>query len=399
MRSLGDFLKDFARRYGLMTIAAVAIAYGSLYPFVFRDSGPFGADLLHLAGTWMQPPQSRGDTLANLLLYMPLGLTSALAFGREGRPAWLSAIACGAVLSLSMELAQFYDESRVSCLSDFYLNVLGTLGGCVVAWAGGASLFSAWWRPGSAPAFARLLLLAWLGWRLYPYVPTIDLHKYWKSVKPLLFESHAAPQDIFRYAIFWLSAIFLVQTGLRPQRLVWFLPTAMLGFFAAKILIVGQVISLPDILGAGIALILARPVFQKFRSAGIFAVAALLLLEVVLIRILPWQFSTTLKTFQWVPFFSFLHGSLQVDAISFSQKFYLYGAVILLLTQSGMRLGMAVALECAILLITSVLQMFMVGRSAEVSDALLALALGIIYMLLRRQYPEAPQDAALDVVR
>ncbi len=391
MRSLGDFLKDFARRYGLMTITAVAIAYGSLYPFLFRDPGTFGADLLHLAGTWMQPPQSRGDTLANLLLYMPLGLTIALAFGREGRPAWLSAIAGGAVLSLSMELTQFYDATRVSCLSDFYLNILGTLGGCVVAWAGGASLLNAWWRRGSAPAFARLLLLAWLGWRLYPYVPTIDLHKYWKSVKPLLFESHAAPQDIFRYTIFWLSAIFLVQTGLRPQRLVWFLPMAMLGFFAAKILIVGQVISLPDILGAGIALILARLVFQKFRSAGTFAVAALLLLEVVLIRVLPWQFSTTLKAFQWVPFFSFLHGSLQVDAISFSQKFYLYGAVILLLTQSGMRLWMAVALECAILLITSVLQMFMVGRSAEVSDALLALALGVIYTLLRRQYPEAAE--------
>jgi VanZ family protein len=399
MRSLGDMLNDFARRYGLMTIVAVAIAYGSLYPFVFRNPGSFGADLLHLAGTWNQPPQSRGDTLANLLLYMPLGLTIALAFGRDGRPAWLLAIAGGAVLSLSVELAQFYDVSRVSVLSDAYLNILGTLGGCGIAWAGGASLLNAWWRRGSAPAFARLLLLAWLGWRLYPYVPTIDLHKYWRSVKPLLFEPHAAPQDIFRYTIFWLSAIFLVQTGLRPQKLAWFLPMAMLGFFAAKILIIGQVISLPDILGAGIAFILATLVFRKFSSLGTFSVAALLLLEVALIRVLPWQFSTTWKAFQWVPFFSFLHGSLQVDAITFAQKFYLYGAVILLLTQSGMRLWMAVALECAILLITSMLQIFMVARSAEVTDALLALALGVIYMLLRRQYPEAPQNTALEAVR
>jgi VanZ family protein len=330
---------------------------------------------------------------------MPLGLTIALAFGREGRPAWLLAIVGGAVLSLSMELAQFYDDSRVSALSDVYLNILGTLAGCAIAWAGGASLLSAWWRPGSAPAFARLLLLAWLGWRLYPYVPIIDLHKYWRSVKPLLFESHAAPQDIFRYTILWLSAIFLVQTGLRPQRLAWFLPMAMLGFFAAKILIVGQDISLPDILGAGIALVLTTFVFRKFSSFGTFSVAALLLAEVVLIRVLPWQFSTTFKAFQWVPFFSFLHGSLQVDAISFAQKFYLYGVVILLLTQSGMRLWTAVALECAMLLITSVLQMFMVGRSAEVTDSLLALALGVIYMLLRRQYRQAPLNTALDAVQ
>src|SRR5437879_3874492 len=139
-------LKDFARRYGLMTIVAVAIVYGSLYPFMFRDPGSFGADLLHLAGTWNQPPQSRGDMLANLLLYTPLGLTIALAFGREGRPTWLLALASGAVLSLSIELAQFYDDSRVSALSDVYLNILGTLGGCTVAWTGGTSLLSAWWR-------------------------------------------------------------------------------------------------------------------------------------------------------------------------------------------------------------------------------------------------------------
>jgi len=393
MRAFDDMLRDFALRYGLMTIVVLAIVYGSLYPFVLRDPGSFGADLLHLAGTWKQPPQSRGDILANLLLYAPLGLSITLALSRERSKllASLLAIASGTLLSLLIELAQFYDDSRISALSDVYLNVVSTLAGCAIAWAGGASLFSAWWRPGSAPAFARLLLLAFLGWRLYPYVPAIDLHKYWKSLGPLLFESHAPPGDIFRYTMLWLSAIFLVQTGLRPQRPVWFLLMATVGFFAAKILIVSQILFLPDILGAMTALFLACLLFQEFRAASTFVVAALLLAEVVLGRILPWQFSTTWKAFQWVPFFGFLHGSLQVDVISFCQKFYLYGAVLLLLTQSGIRLRAAVALECGILLITSLLQMFMVRRSAEVTDALLALALGVIYALLRRQYPEEPR--------
>ena len=380
-------LKEFVARFGLMTIVALAIAYGSLYPFVWRDHGSFWVDFLHLAGTWRQPPQGRGDTLANLLLYMPLGLTVTQALERVRWPAWLLAVAVGAALSLSIELTQFYDVSRVSALSDFYLNVLGTLAGCMLAGLGGGRLLSGWRRPGGAAAFARLLLLAWLGWRLYPYVPTIDMHKYWRSVRPLLSGYALSPLDIFRATILWLSVIFLFQTGLRPQKPAWTLALAILGFFAAKILIIGQILFLPDILGAVLALCLAQPVFHRYRRFGVPAVAALLIVVIAMTRLLPWQFASTPKAFQWIPFFSFLHGSLQVDVLSFAQKFYLYGVAIALLVEAGIRLRVAVALECALLLGTSIVQTLMVARSAEASDAFLALGLGIIYALLRRQWP------------
>lgn len=388
-RSFGNMLKNFTARYALMMIVVLAVVYGSLYPFVFRDTGSFGADLLHFAGTWNQPPQSPGDLLANLLLYMPLGLAVTLAFG-QNRPRFLAclfAAGSGTLLSFSIELVQFYDVDRVSALSDVYLNILGTLAGCAIAWAAGTRPTTSW-PLGSGATFARLLLPAWLGWRLYPYVPTIDLHKYWRSVKPLLSVSQVAPYDVFRYTLLWLSVILLVKIGLRPQRFVRFLLVAIAGFFAAKILIVGQILFLPDILGAVTALLLAHLVFQRFSSFGIPIVAALLLAMVTLTRVLPWQFAATSKAFQWVPFFGFLHGSLQVDVIAFSEKFYLYGSVILLLVKAGMRLRTAVALECAVLLVTSVLQIFMVERSAEITDALVALALGVIYALLRRQHGE-----------
>jgi hypothetical protein len=77
-------LANSTSRYGLIATVIVAIVDGSLYPFEFRYSGPLTADLLHFAGTWNQPPESRGDLLANLLLYMPLGLTVTLALGRVG---------------------------------------------------------------------------------------------------------------------------------------------------------------------------------------------------------------------------------------------------------------------------------------------------------------------------
>jgi VanZ family protein len=374
-----------AAAYGLAMLVAAAIIYGSLYPFDFHDAGTFRADISHLAGTWNQLSQSRGDTLANLLLYMPLGLTIALALapGRSKFAALLMAGLVGAFLSLTIELTQFFAASRVSVLSDFYLNTVGAFAGAGLARATGAGWIKASWPSGSAPAFARLLLLAWLGWRLYPYVPTIDLHKYWHSVRPLLTPQVAA-YDVLRYAVYWWSAIFLFQTGLGHKRMTLIFP-AMLFLFAAKILIIGLVISPAELLGAVLALVFGQPLLKRHAAIAIPCLAALLLLTVILSRVMPWQIGAAQKAFQWVPFYSVLHGSLTVNAISFAEKFCLYGVALLALVSAGMGLTVAVALECIILFATSLLQTFMIDRSAEITDVVLAMLAGVIYAFLRRQ--------------
>jgi VanZ family protein len=378
-------------RYALAAAVAILIVYGSLYPFVFHDAGLLKADVSHFLASWRQPPESRGDILANLLLYIPLGLTATLAFGQSRTLGAVLAVLAGCTLSLSIELAQFYDAGRVSAFSDFALNAAGVVAGVAVALMAGARLVRTSWPAGSEPAFARLLLLAWLGWRLYPYVPTLELHKYWRSLEPVLFAQNLEAYDVFRYGALWLSVIFLFRIGVR--RSMSLLLLAMLAFFAAKASIIGQVISLPELLGAGLALLLSPLILGRFARIGVPATAVLLMVILVLTRVLPWQFAAAPKPFQWVPFFGFLHGSQQVDAISFAQKFYLYGVVLLLLVRAGVRLRFAIALECAILFATSLLQTFMVGRSAEISDAVLALILGLVYAFVRRQSHEETAPA------
>ncbi len=153
--------------YALAVVVAILIAYGSLYPFTFRDAGSLSADISHFLGSWRQPTYSRGDVLANLLLYIPLGVVVTLAFSQDMSRALAAILAGlgGAALSLFIELAQFFDAGRVSAFSDFALNVVGTLAGGVIALLAGGRLAKAAWPAGSGPAFARLLLLAWLGWR------------------------------------------------------------------------------------------------------------------------------------------------------------------------------------------------------------------------------------------
>ena len=64
---------DIVKRLALLGLVMAAILYGSLYPFDLHlyDAGQAG--LSHLLGTWRDPPDHRGDLIASILLYIPLG--------------------------------------------------------------------------------------------------------------------------------------------------------------------------------------------------------------------------------------------------------------------------------------------------------------------------------------
>ena len=379
-------------RFVPMMIVMGAIIYSSLYPFAFHDVGSLREAIANLLASWDRSPQSSGDMLANLLFYMPLGLTVTQFFGRASAKAAavIVAFALGAVFSLSLELAQFYEFGRFSALSDVYLNVTGSV--CAaLAWRAGSWRLQLSWPSDGAAVFARLLLLVWLAWRLYPYVPTVDLHKYWYSIQPLLHDPGDSLGTICRDAILWLSVICLARFGFAPKSIArWLLP-AMACFFAAKIVIIGQYVGLPDVAGSALALVLYLSVRRWFDAAAL-PMVFLFLAVVVHTRILPWQLAPEPNAFQWIPFYGFLHGSLHFNIITFWQKFYLYGALLWLLVKAGMRLGLAVALECVLLLATGVAQIFLLGRSAEITDVLMALIVGLIYWALRSWSP-APAPA------
>ena len=124
------------------------IVYASLYPFTgWRDQGiaPWEFMASPLPRYW-----TAFDLVANVLGYAPLGFLLALSFLRRGR--WGSARAsnwaaigvatlAAAVLSLWMEALQSYLPARVPSNLDFALNVLGALGGAIMA--GGLELAGA----------------------------------------------------------------------------------------------------------------------------------------------------------------------------------------------------------------------------------------------------------------
>lgn len=369
------------RRFLFVTLAVTAvILHGSLYPYDFRVPAGSHGPILALLQSWGARRDSFGEMTANILLYVPFGFFAAMTI-RAARSRLLLAVLLGLGLSTAIELTQFYDVDRITSLADVCLNTFGTLLGAVAAIVVripfGLPIFKA---PLARPA-PFILLIAMFGYRLYPYVPTIDLHKYWHSVKPLLFHPAIGTLDVFRYFALWLTISFLTTDAVGSVSSWFFVLCVAAAVFAGKVLIVNQWLSLPDIVGAALAITLWLAVLQRMSSRAAI-VAVFLCATIIIWRLEPFVFGAVPKHFGWLPFRGFLTGSFAVNVQSLFEKAFLYGSLIWTMGRAGLNLRAATAVVSLLALMTSVAEIFLPGRSGEITDALIALLMGTIFIAL-----------------
>jgi glycopeptide antibiotics resistance protein len=121
------WLRSRERRFALLTaVVVVTILVVCLYPFRITirhgDLNAVGA----LIGSWATPPDPI-DFILNIVLYLPLGVFGALSLRWSRRP-WRRVLLVtigGALLSIAVELTQYFDAARYTTATDVYANVLG----------------------------------------------------------------------------------------------------------------------------------------------------------------------------------------------------------------------------------------------------------------------------------
>jgi hypothetical protein len=116
---------------------------------------------------------------------------------------------------------------------------------------------------------------------------------------------------------------------------------------------------------------------------------ALLGVTVLIGRLQPFEFAPMPRDFEWMPFLSLMRGSLAVNVMSLFEKSFLYGSLIYLFIEAGGRLPTAALVVGLTLFATSCTQMYLPDRSAEITDAVIALLLAIGFALTR----ETPRSA------
>ena len=364
----------------------LVIIYGTLYPFDFREipasSDPLGA----LIKTW-RGPFGRGDVAANILLYLPFGFFGVQALRRRQPVTRIGLVVLsGLILSTCIELLQSYEPSRISSLSDVYSNTLGALAGSVAGSILRSRSFS--WRAGTMGRrpFVVLLISCWLGYRLFPYVPVIDLHKYWTAVKPLIFSPVPPPLEFYRHAVIWLAVALLLEASLGIARsrvgLLVLVPVVLF----ARVLIVDAVLSPAEVAGSVLAAVVWCGFLSRAQSRA--PIIAVLFTGVVVIDALrPFQFSAVAHPFGWIPFAGFMHGSVELNVRSFFEKVFTYGTLTWLIIRSGSRFIVAVCVSAGLVLCLRVSQVYLPLRSAEITDPIMLL----IVAGVMKQMGENPQ--------
>ena len=383
-RSFSVIVQGTRNTYAALTIIlAGVLVYLELYPFTFRVPIDNTGALRTLLQSWAERP-SRGDFLANILAYIPLGFcaTRALGFRRNLLCRVPLVVLAGSALSVAFELAQHFVEGRVTSATDVYANMLGVFLGSAAAatWVNNSNFIV---RVGILSKPIPVILLgSWTAYRTYPYVPTTDLHKFWQALKPVVLSPSLHPYDIGRHTTIWLTLFALIAAILGRRRSI---VGAVLfaGFLiGARISIVDKALSMTEVAGAGVALCiwpLALVLPLRLRA---LLLAVMLGGYILLERLQPFLFQRTAREFGWLPFRSFMTGSLELNLMAFLEKGFLYGGLLFLLCETGFRLRNSAILVALALFVTSWVETYLPGRSAEITDAVMVLLVASGFALL-----------------
>lgn len=370
----------------LLAVIAFLIAYGSLYPF--RFAAVPGAGPLELLERLSFARTTRSDIAANVLLYLPFGASVAwlVATRLGGLVAVVAATAAGAALSFVIEYAQLYETRRVTSLSDVACNTAGAFAGAWVALA----IAGARRRMHASPLAGHLrhpvataLLLSWIGYRLSPFAPILDPGKWSDAVLPVADLSALTAVAVLPHAIAWL-VLAAVSERIAPARGFATLAISMAVVTAGRVLFSGLALEPGELAGMALALLLARPLARLAPERATAVLAALLFAQVAIEGLAPFDFQLAQDRFALLPFAESLTQYRAANLADMFLRCFQDGAFVWLLSRSGLRPLAATALGAGLVFAVELLQTWLPGHTAEITDPLLALAAGGLIAVFER---------------
>ncbi len=370
----------------LLAVIAFLIVYGSLYPFRFAAVGDQGVFALIRGLPFART--TRSDIAANVLLYLPLGASLAwlLAARLGGALAVIAATVAGALLAFTIECLQLYETRRVASLADVMYNTFGAAAGAFIALSIAATqrrLRASAVSGALRHPVATALLLSWIGYRLAPFAPVLNPGKWAAAVAPLAEGSWWTPGAILPHAIAWLVLVLACER-LAPGRARTTAAVAMGAVLAGRILFAGLALERAELAGMALAFALASPLLRMpiERSASILAAAFVVLIAIQ--GLSPFDFQLAQDRFALVPFGESLTRYRATNLTDMFLRCYGSGSLVWLLARSGLPVLPATALGAGIIFSIELLQTWLPGQTAEVTDPLLAIAAGSLIAVFER---------------
>jgi membrane associated rhomboid family serine protease len=109
----------------------------------------------------------------------------------------------------------------------------------------------------------------------------------------------------------------------------------------------------------------------------------------VVLGLAPFAFQDRAQPFSWLPFQAAFTSEWVTALVVLLGKLFLYGSLLWLIRESGVPLAIATAATAAVLAAIEVTQMYLPGRSPEITDPVIALILAWVFWSL------APKQAGV----
>ncbi|MEX2454863.1 MAG: hypothetical protein WD470_09170, partial [Rhodospirillaceae bacterium] len=227
------------------------------------------------------------------------------------------------------------------------------------------------------------LVTCWMVAELAPFVPSIDLQSFKDSVRPVWQTPDFALSDFFQAMVGWTIVAYLARRTLRERPAWLLLFLAMCGTVAAKIVIVDNVVTLSD-LAALAAAFAATLLLARFDSRATAVLLGLLSAHAIVSALEPFGLSETGR-FHWVPFAGSLGGSMLVNVEAMAGKIFVIGAIYYLSALCGLRTRRVIPVAVAAYAVLEIAQLWIGDHTAEITDPLLAAAIGIAFVVLQKR--------------
>jgi hypothetical protein len=279
-------------------------------------------------------------------------------------------------------------------MGDVFTNIFGLVLGYIAGTASRRMLpekISVDIRPA---AFPFMLLSLWIVCRWFPLTPTLDLQNLKNGLKPLLLHPQFDAVRALTITGGWLvffrladfisvfvpdSAASLLSCRKRP---IPFILLAALGITLAQPFFATRDIQPHHLTGLTCACLALPWLRHSWANA---AISAILLISLLLSGLTPFTFSwTNGQGFLWVPFAGMLQGSMLLNLAVLIEKTFFYGSLIFILHVNGARPSGATVLVMLWVGMIEIIQIFIVGRTAEITDPIMAAILGCMLVMVER---------------
>ena len=362
----------------LLAVVVALILYVSLYPFRFHAEAPAALDTLRQL-TWARA--GRSDMFNNVLLYVPLGFCLVLvAEPRLGR-LWgiVLGVACGALLSLGIEVTQASITARVPSLTDLSLNAAGALAGAMAGsvWhALGARMTPRGNPIGRSGAVALTVLVLWFIARLWPLWPDASLRQIKRAVRPL-FAPEFSGAEFAAFFVGWLVVAQAVFHLAKRQRSVDAFLLVIAVVLVGRTLTAGNTLVFAELAAIAVllpVLVLLSRVEDRGRSALLAAALGTWLAAVALMPAMHGGPSVSLE----VPGFTEFLSRSPPPPAQLAGKGFSYVALAWLLTGTGLLPHVAAGVTVLLVLLLCLLQVGAAAPSYGWIDLVIAVIAGLM---------------------